>query len=63
MIKELGLFLTRSENVYFAKNEQTSITVFTAVSCTHMSNIIWLNKLLDNNLSAQAVNSISEGAM
>ena len=31
MVNELARFLTRSENAYFANNEQTSITVFTAV--------------------------------
>ena len=36
MINELARFPTRSENVYFAKNEQASIAVFTAVFCfTH----------------------------
>ena len=33
MINELGLSLTRSENVFFANDEQASITVFTAVFC------------------------------
>ena len=31
MINELGHRPTRSENVYFAKNEQALIAVFTAV--------------------------------
>ena len=31
MINELAGSLTRSENVYFANNEQASIAVFTAV--------------------------------
>ena len=36
MINELACFPTRSENVYFANNEQASIAVFTAVFCfTH----------------------------
>ena len=36
MINELGRCPTRSENVYFANNEQTSIAVLTAVFCfTH----------------------------
>ena len=36
MINELGRCPTRSENVYFANNEQASIAVFTAVFCfTH----------------------------
>ena len=33
MINELGRCPTRSENVYFANNEQASIAVFTAVFC------------------------------
>ena len=33
MINKLGRYLTRSENVYFANNEQASITVFTDVFC------------------------------
>ena len=33
MINELADSSTRSENVYFAKNEQASIAVFTAVFC------------------------------
>ena len=33
MINELADSPARSENVYFAKNEQASITVFTAVFC------------------------------
>ena len=36
MINELARSPTRSENVYFANNEQASIAVFTAVFCfTH----------------------------
>ena len=33
MINKLGRCPTRSENVYFANNEQASIAVFTAVFC------------------------------
>ena len=33
MINELACFPTRSENVYFANNEQASIVVFAAVFC------------------------------
>ena len=33
MINELARSPTRSENVYFANNEQASIAVFTAVFC------------------------------
>ena len=58
MINELACFPTRSENVYFANNEQASIAVFTAVFCfTHAKhNLIKLK--LYNNWSAQAVNSV-----
>ena len=36
MINELARFPIRSDNVYFANNEQVSIAVFTAVFCfTH----------------------------
>ena len=36
MINELGSCPTRSENVYFANKQQSSIAVFTAVFCfTH----------------------------
>ena len=36
MINELARFPTRSDNVYFANNEQASIAVFTAAFCfTH----------------------------
>ena len=36
MINELADSSTRSENVYFANNEQASIAVFTAMFCfTH----------------------------
>ena len=40
MINELARFPTRSDNVYFANNEQASIAVFTAVFFLHMPNII-----------------------
>ena len=40
MINKLARFLTRSDNVYFANNEQASIAVFTAVFFLHMPNII-----------------------
>ena len=36
MINELAGSLTRSENIYFANNEQASIAVFNAMFCfTH----------------------------
>ena len=40
MINELAGSLTRSENVYFGKNEQVSFAVFTAVFCFTHANII-----------------------
>ena len=33
IISKLGLFLNRSDNVYFANNEQASLVVFTAAFC------------------------------
>ena len=63
MINELGRCPTRSENVYFANNEQASIAVFTAVFCfTHAKHDLIKLKLY-NNWSAQAVNSMSECPM
>ena len=57
MINELASFPTRSDNVYFANNEQASIAVFTAVFCfTHAEHHLIKLKLY-NNWSAQAVNS------
>ena len=57
MINELAGSPTRSENVYFANNEQASIAVFTAVFCfTHAEHHLIKLKLY-NNWSAQAVNS------
>ena len=58
MINELAGSPTRSENVYFANNEQASIAVFTAVFCfTHAEHHLIKLKLY-NNWSAQAVNSV-----
>ena len=58
MINELARFPTRSDNVYFANNEQASIAVFTAVFCfTHAEHYLIKLKLY-NNWSAQAVNSV-----
>ena len=49
MINELGGCLTRSENVYFANNEQASIAVFTAVFCfTHAQHHLIKLKLYNN---------------
>ena len=33
VVKELGRCPTRSDNVYFANNEQASLAVFTAAFC------------------------------
>ena len=56
MINEIARFPTRSDNVYFANNEQVSIAVLTAVFCfTHAER--HLIKFKHNNWSAQAVNS------
>ena len=57
MINELAGSPTRSENVYFANNEQASIVVFTACFVLHMPNHLIKLKLY-NNWSAQAVNSV-----
>ena len=58
MINELARFTTRSDNVYFANNEQASIAVFTAVFCfTHAEHHLIKPKLY-NNWSAQTVNSV-----
>ena len=49
MINELADSSTRSENVYFAKNEQASIAVFTAVFCfTHAEHHLIKLKLYNN---------------
>ena len=57
MINELARFPTRSDNVYFTNNEQTSVAVFTAVFCfTHAEQHLIKLKLY-NNLSVEAVNS------
>ena len=49
MIDKLGRSLTRSENVYFANNEQASIAVFTAVFCfTHAEYHLIKLKLYNN---------------
>ena len=57
MINELVRFPTKSENVYFANNEQASIAVFTAVFCfAHAEHNLIKLKLC--NWSAEAVNSV-----
>ena len=49
MINELARFPTRSDNVYFANNEQASIAVFTAVFCfTHAEHHLIKLKLYNN---------------
>ena len=49
MINELAGSPTRSENVYFANNEQGSIAVFTAVFCfTHTEHHLIKLKLYNN---------------
>ena len=62
MINKLARFTTRSDNVYFANNEQASIAVFTALLCyvfyfTHAEHHLIKPKLY-NNWSAQTVNSV-----
>ena len=58
MINEIGRSATISENVYFAKNEQASIAVFTAVFCFKHAEHRLIKLKLYNNWSAQAVNSV-----
>ena len=49
MINELAGSPTRSENVYFANNEQASIAVFSAVFCfTHAEHHLIKLKLYNN---------------
>ena len=58
MINKLAVSPTKSENVYFADNEQASIAVFTAVyGFTHVEHHL-IKLRLYNNRSAQAVNSV-----
>ena len=62
MINELARFTTRSDNVYFANNEQASIAVITALLCyvfdfTHAEHHLIKPKLY-NSWSAQTVNSV-----
>ena len=57
MINELARFPTRSDNVYFTNNKQTSVTVFTAVFCFTLAEQHLIKLKLYNNLSVQAVNS------
>ena len=49
MINELAGPPTRSDNVYFAKNEEASIAVFSAVFCfTHAEHHLIKLKLYNN---------------
>ena len=49
MINELAGSPTKSENVYFANNEQAPIAVFTAVFCfTHVEHHLIKFKLYNN---------------
>ena len=49
MINELAGSVSRSENVYFANNEQASIVVFTALFCfTHNKHDLIKLKLHNN---------------
>ena len=49
MINELTRLLSRSDNVYFANNEQASIAVFTAAFCfTHADHHLIKLKLYNN---------------
>ena len=49
MINELADSRTRSENIYFANNEQASIAVLTAVFCfTHAEYHLMKLKLYNN---------------
>ena len=48
IINELAGSPTRSENVYFANNEQASIVVFTACFVLHMPNHLIKLKLYNN---------------
>ena len=49
MNNELVCLPTRSDNVYFANNEQASIAVFTAVFCfTHVEHHLIKLKLYNN---------------
>ena len=58
MINELARSPTRSNNVYFASNEQALIAVITVVFCfTHTEHNLVKLKFY-NNWSAQAVNSM-----
>ena len=49
IINKLGSCPTRSDNVYFANNEQASLAIFTAVSCfRHAEHTLIKPKLYNN---------------
>ena len=49
IINELGRFSTRSDNVYFAKNKQAPMAVFTVVFCfAHAEHNLIKLKLYNN---------------
>ena len=49
MINERARYTTRSDNVYFANNEQVAIAVFTAVFCfTHAEHHLIKLKVYNN---------------
>ena len=58
MINELACFPTRSENIYFANNEQAPTAVVTAVFCFTYAEHHLIKLKLYNNSSAQALNSV-----
>ena len=57
MVNELSHSPTRSENVYFANNEEASIEVFTAVFCFTRAEHNVIKLKVYNNWSVQAVSS------
>ena len=62
IINKLGLCPARSNNVYFANNEQASLA-FANVFCFGHAQRNLIKLKLYNNWSVQAVNNISESAM
>ena len=63
IINELGRCLTKSDNVYFANNEQALLPFFTAAFCFAHPEHNLIELKLYNNRSALGVNNISERAM
>ena len=63
IINELGHSLTRSDNIFFANNEQASIPIFIAVFYFIHTEHDLIKLEWYNNWSVQTVNSISECAM